>query len=97
MTYAIVGLVLSLVGAAAFLAVDAVRSGHLMVMNWRDRELFFLERGADGRYLLVRPLRVPGAVLRSARLRWAAAAGRVPREAPRRLPAPARLSGAAHG
>jgi hypothetical protein len=47
--------------------VQAVRDEHLVVLRW-PVGTFFMERGADGRYALFSPVRLPLVVMRYSRL-----------------------------
>jgi hypothetical protein len=56
----------------AVATVQAVRDQHLVVLRW-PVGYFFMERGADGRYTLFSPVRLPLVVVRYARLALTAA------------------------
>ena len=47
--------------------VQAFRDEHLVVLRW-PVGTFYMERGADGRYALFSPVRLPFVVIRYARL-----------------------------
>ena len=53
--------------------VQAVRDEHLVVLRW-PVGTFFMERGADGRYALFSPTRLPFVVVRYVRLSLVAGA-----------------------
>jgi|GEM_PF-5898207 len=86
MVYVIVCLVLALAGTFLFLAARAVRSEYLLVMQWRDGDIFVLERGPDGRYVLIPSVRFPLAVARYARSASSRALDTVPERVARKLP-----------
>lgn len=86
MTYMLFVLLLALVGAAGLLAAHAVRSEHLVVFSHRGGEVFFMERGEDGRYQLIPPVRAPLAVWHHARQRAAALLRATPRVALEHVP-----------
>lgn len=92
MSYVVWGAALALAGAFAYAAAEALRSRYLLVVNWRDRDYFFLERGEDGKYALVRFAWVPLAVGRFAWRRLATASG----QAARQVPGGANLARALH-
>ena len=50
----------------AFATVHAVRAQHLVVLRW-PVGTFFMERGADGRYALFSPARLPLVIVRYSR------------------------------
>lgn len=74
MTHVLFALLLVPVGAAAaYLAVQAFRSEHLVAFRHRHRDIFLFEREGDGRYRLIGPVQVPLAVYHFAVLRCVAA------------------------
>ena len=59
----VLALVLAVVGWTARLWVLANRAEHVVVLRL-DAGTFLLDRQPDGRFLLISPLRVPGALAR---------------------------------
>lgn len=90
MPYIVLVSMLALLGTVSFLAylaVQAFRSEYLVVVShYRGQETFFLERGTDGKYQLVPPVRVPFAVAHFVRTRLAAAVTTAPRHALQHVP-----------
>ncbi len=86
MTYMLFVLLLVLVGGAALLSVHAFRSEHLVVFSHRGGEVFVMERGDDGRYQLIEPVRAPLAVWHFARKRAGALLHATPRIARQHVP-----------
>lgn len=59
----VIALVLALAGWTARLWILANRAEHVVVLRL-DAGTFLLDRQPDGRFLLISPLRVPGALAR---------------------------------
>jgi|GEM_PF-2831024 len=64
MLYMLSALLIAALGSASLLAVHAFRSEHLMAFRHRGRALLLFERDTAGRYRLIDPLQLPGAVWR---------------------------------
>jgi hypothetical protein len=86
MSYVMSGLVLALVGTFILAAAGALRSGHLLFLYVRSGDHIFLERGADGKYAVVRARHLSAAVARFARMRTAAAVEAARKRVDRHLP-----------
>jgi hypothetical protein len=81
MTYTVsvlaIGALVVLAGALAHLVGQAFRSEYLLPMRFRHDPVFLLERGEDGRYVMIPWAQLPLALAHFARLRAAAALRRV--------------------